>query len=117
MSHATKLKVATAITAVCFVLGFYISPYVSAISLGVGVVYTTIQEFREDWSLAILDLIMTMLMGIGGASGAGVFGAVVGLGIAFACSVFLPSAIRETMPFLSAKMWREGKVFKKRSKS
>jgi len=80
--------------------------YMLALVLGVGTLYLTIIEFQEDWSIAVIDLAVTGLLTIGGSQ-IGVFGFVVGMGIAFGASLFLPSTIRNALPWLSVKYWRE----------
>lgn len=92
------------------VLGVALSNmYLLALVLGIGTLYLTIIEFQEDWSVAIIDLVVTGILTLGGSQ-IGVFGFVVGMGIAFGASLFLPETIRSAIPWISVRYWKERRI-------
>ena len=110
MTIKTKKNIAIACTSAGLFGAFFVGmPYSLAIVLGAGTLIITVFEFQEDPGVAISDLLFTGLFTLGGAQ-IGVFGMVIGLGIAFASSLVLPGFIAQSLPFLSTKAWKEGRV-------
>jgi len=114
MNKEKKIKIQKTIAIILTIVGvgagFFISPYLIAMTLGMSTIYLTILEITEDWLLGLFDLAFTGILMLGGSQ-IGVFGIVVSMGIAFGSTLFLPAFVRERLPFMSIKCWREGKVF------
>jgi len=105
MSLKKKRIIAILFTIAGLSIGFFTSPYLIAMTLGVSTIYLTIIELQDDLLIGFTDLLLTSLFVLGGSQ-IGVFGVVVAMGIAFGSTLFLPTFVRETLPFLSSKWWK-----------